>query len=415
MKLLVFMIFLMPFEANPYLMISDTFLGIFQDFTVIKLLGLCGLAYAAMKMATGEVQGLFRARQAQLFLLFFVGVLIAGAFSGSGFLAISKYLAFLSFMPFVYAAVESHTDLRRLMYALGLTFVVMLPYGVRQMYRYDSRLGTGVSETNYLAAHLVLVIPLVFAIASTQIEVKRRRWWMAAGLVLVMALFLTASRGGFLGLIVAGVVFAYRRKGVAGATALLAALLIAGLVLPTGLAERALATLSDAGRSQPAGLEASNHAHIALFWAALRMIANAPLTGVGPYNFKTYSLEYSGLEQAYIAHNSYLELAAELGLPLLAVFLLLVFRTFRVLSRAARLDGSGEARELAAWAEGLRSGLTGFLVVGAFISAQYEKMFWVVVFASIVIERMTRSYAVETAAAPTQVVRFGQPALPASS
>ena len=419
MKLLLLMIVMMPFETNPYLKISDSFLGIFQDFTVIKLLGLIGLAYAGMKMAAGEVRDLTGSRQAQLFMLFFAGVLIAGAFSGSGFLAISKYLAFLSFMPFVYATIETHRDLRRVVYAIGLAFVVVFPYAVRQMQRYGARLGTGLSETNYLAANLVLVIPVTFAIAATQTDPKRRKLWIGAGLILVLALLLTASRGGFLGLMVAGVVFAYRRKGVTGAIGLVAALLVAAVVLPTGLADRVMATLGDAGGNQPAGLEASNKAHVGLFWAAIEMIRNSPLTGVGPYNFKEYSLAYSGLEQAYIAHNSYLELAAELGLPLLAIFLLLVFRTFRVLGRATRLDGSPEARELATWAEGFRSGLTGFMVSGAFISAQYEKMFWVVVFTSIVIERMTRAHELAPEVAPAttapEMVRFGRPPVPASS
>jgi O-antigen ligase len=127
---------------------------------------------------------------------------------------------------------------------------------------------------------------------------------------------------------------------------------------------------------------------MALFWGALRMIADAPLTGVGPYNFKVLSTAYSGLERDFIAHNTYLELAAELGLPVLVIFLLLALAVFRGLGRARPLPGDFQSRELAAWAEGLRSGLAGFLVAGAFISAQYEKWFWLVVFIAIAVERL---------------------------
>jgi O-antigen ligase len=127
----------------------------------------------------------------------------------------------------------------------------------------------------------------------------------------------------------------------------------------------------------------------------MRMIADQPLTGVGPQNFKEFSLAYApDLSKAYIAHNTYLELAAETGLPVLVLFLLIVWQAFRTLNRAARLRGSPEARELAGWAEGMRSGLLGFMVAGGFISAQYEKMFWVTIFLSIVIGRLTREYAV---------------------
>jgi O-antigen ligase len=176
------------------------------------------------------------------------------------------------------------------------------------------------------------------------------------------------------------------------------------------------ATLTGA-ESDVAGLEASNRAHTALLWAGLRMVADAPITGVGPQNFKAYSLEYAPeLTRGYIAHNTYLELAAETGVPVLFLFLLLLWHTFRTLNRATTLGGSREGRELATWADGLRSGLLGFVVSASFISAQYEKMFWLVVFASIVIERLLEGYARRVAEAPERLeaaplgARFGEAA-----
>jgi O-antigen ligase len=388
MPLLLLMILIMPFETNPHLKLADSFL-VFPDFTVIKLLGMIGFVWAALKIASGDGGGgLWASPQARLFVVFYAGVLFAGALSGSGFLPISRYLAFLLFLPFVVSSVRTHEDLRRVVYALALTFVIVFPYALRQSIRYGSRLGTGLYETNYFAANLVLVIPLAFAIASVQSTVWRRRLWFGAGLVLVLELLLTASRGGFLGLVVAASLYAYRRRGLLATVSGIVAIIVAALILPTGLAERALATL-DPTTPQPPGLEESNRAHIALFWAGLRMIADAPFTGVGPENFKALSVAYApDLGRAYVAHNSYLEVGAELGLPVLAIFVLLAGQVLRTFGRAIRLDGDRETRELARWAEGLRSGLVGFMVSGAFISAQYEKMFWVVVFLSIVVHRM---------------------------
>jgi O-antigen ligase len=413
MWLLVLMIFIMPFETSPYLMLGQSFLGVFEAFTVIKLLGLIGLAWAAMKMATGDTgEPVLGSGQAKLFSVFFMGVLVAGLLSGSGFLAISRYLAFLTFLPFVLVTVRTHEDLRRVVYALALTFVVVFPYAVRQMLRYGGRLGTGLYETNYMAANLLLFIPLALAIARVQLDPFKKKLWIGAALTLIFELFLTASRGGFLGLIAATAIYAYRRRGLVGAAALMLVLMIAAVALPTGLAERATATLE----KPDTALEASNRAHLALFWAGLRMINDAPLTGVGPQNFKELSLRYAqdlGLDKAFIAHNSYLEIAAELGLPVLGIFLLLIWRTFRGLGRATRVSGGREATELAAWAEGLRSGLTGFVVAGAFISAQYEKMFWMTVFVSIVMERLSarRSRVVEEVPAVPSLVAGGRSAV----
>jgi O-antigen ligase/polysaccharide polymerase Wzy-like membrane protein len=389
MWLLLLMLFIMPFEASPYLYLADNFLGIFPDFTVIKLLGLLGFGWAALRIGSGDVggEGILASRQAKLFLLFYAGVLLSGTLNGTGFLVISKYLAFLLFMPFVLVTVRTHDDLRRVVYALALSYIVVFPYAVRQMLRFGGRLGVGVSETNYFGANLLLVIPLAFVIAYQQPTRGRRLLWLAGGGALVAALYLTSSRGGFLGLLVAGVHFVYRRRGLGAAVAVLALLVASVFVLPTDLGERALATITDTGPA-PAGLEASNQAHTALFFAGFRMIADSPLFGVGPLNFKALSTLYTGLDISFMAHNTYLELAAELGLLVLGVFLLLVVFTFGALGRAARLDGSPEARELAGWAMGMRSGLIGFLVAATFISAEYEKMFWMFVFVSVVVGRL---------------------------
>jgi O-antigen ligase len=197
--------------------------------------------------------------------------------------------------------------------------------------------------------------------------------------------FLASSRGAFVGLLAAGMVFVYRRRGLGGAVAVMLVLLGSVLLLPTDLGTRAVATLFQDSGQLPPGLEQSNRAHVALFWAALRMIGDNPLIGVGPLNFKSLSTLYTGLDQGNIAHNSFLEIAAEFGLPALAVFVLLLAATLGTLGRATRLTGSPEAQELAAWAEGVRSGLIGFLVAGCFISAQYEKVLWLTLFLAVVL------------------------------
>lgn len=393
MWLLLLMIFIMPFEQSPYLLVSESFLGIFPDFTVIKLLGLIGFAWASVAIASGARTGFMSAPQARLFLIFYLCVLVAGLLSGSGFVIISRYLGFLLFLPFVLVIVRTQEDLRRVLMAMVLSLVLVFPYAVRQMLRYDSRLGVGLYESNYFAANLILVIPLAFALARQQ----RRTLWRVGlglgGLALVASLFLTSSRGGFLGLLVAGLVFAYRRKGIAAAAGLFAALVVAAFAF-SDLGMRAIATLTE-DTSAPAGLEASNRAHVALFWAGLKMIADAPLIGVGPDRFRELSNLYTGLGWGYVAHNSYLEIGAELGLPVLAIFLGLLVATFTALGRATRLRGDRGALELAQWADALRIGLLGFCVAAAFISAQYEKRFWIVVFLSIVVDRLARRHAVD--------------------
>jgi O-antigen ligase len=401
MWLLLAMIFIMPFEANPYLYLAPNLLGVFPDFTAIKLLGLLGFAWAMMRLSAGDRNAaLLGSRAAVLFLVFFVGVLFAGLFSGSGFQAISRYLAFLLFLPFVVVAVQTPEDLRRVLKAMTLSLIVVFPYALRQMIRYNERLGVGLYETNYFATILVLVIPMAFVFAAQAPDALRRTLWTLGGLLLVLQLFLTSSRGGFLGLLVASMVFVYRRRGLGGALGIVAILLVGLIVVPTDLGSRLWTIFGDRIADMPAGLDASNRAHEALFWAALQMIGDNPIFGVGPLNFKALSTLYTGLPQGNIAHNSFLEVAAEFGLPVLAVFVMLIVTTFRTLNAATGLAGTDRGWRIAGWAEGLRSGLLGFLVAGFFISAQYEKMFWLAVFLTIALGRFAREAATVEAEAP---------------
>jgi hypothetical protein len=394
MWLLLLMILVMPYEANPYLYLADDLLGVFPDFTLIKLLGLMGFAWAGLNVLTGNVPGgLFVSRTARLFLLFFAGVVFMGLFSGTGFVAVSRFLAFLLFMPFVLVSARSQREVRLVVYTLALSLILVFPYALRQMIRFESRLGVGLYETNYFAAILVLVIPLACVIALQQ-RVGLGRWgWMLGAVTLLGMLYLTSSRGGFIGLLAAAMVFVYHRRGALGALGVMTALVAAVFVLPTDLGTRALATVFQDPADLPPGLEMSNRAHTALFWAALRMIGENPMFGVGPARFKELSTLYTDADvPAHIAHNTFLEVGAEFGLPVLAVFVLLVVSVLATLTRAMRVRGSREARELAGWAEGLRAGLIGFLVAGLFISAQYEKLFWLTVFISIPIGALARRH-----------------------
>ena len=57
MWLLLAMIMIMPYEASPYLYLAENLLGVFPDFTVIKALGLLGLAWAGLRLAAGDPAG----------------------------------------------------------------------------------------------------------------------------------------------------------------------------------------------------------------------------------------------------------------------------------------------------------------------------------------------------------------------
>jgi O-antigen ligase len=136
------------------------------------------------------------------------------------------------------------------------------------------------------------------------------------------------------------------------------------------------------------GDDASAQIHKELWAAGLDMVRQNPLFGIGLGNFKPRIAELhalrdiSGAEQSAMAHNSYLEYAAELGIPACLIFLGILASTFFLLEQVRRHAVERKDTFLKQVALGLQAGLIGFAGSAFFFSAEYEKPFWLVVFIS---------------------------------
>jgi O-antigen ligase len=79
-----------------------------------------------------------------------------------------------------------------------------------------------------------------------------------------------------------------------------------------------------------------------------------------------------------VVHNTYLQMAAELGLVGLSLLLAMLVLPLRVAGRAlARVDQT--LGDLEFHARGLLAGAVGMLVAYVFLSAEFEKPLWLVV------------------------------------
>jgi len=118
------------------------------------------------------------------------------------------------------------------------------------------------------------------------------------------------------------------------------------------------------------------------------------LMGIGLGEFKTLIGTYAEDPRlSKLAHNSYLEIAAELGILSLMVYLFLIFETYRSLRWTTELARRMKAPLLYGVATGMQGGIVGFLVSSFFLSAEYVKVFWFYVFFSIVLVRVSRAWA----------------------
>ena len=195
-----------------------------------------------------------------------------------------------------------------------------------------------------------------FSLRSTKHAVNLRHFAQLAiygiiALLLAAALYLSFSRGAWLGAVAAVgamLAFAPRRLWIGLGLAAVAAALLIGLstagLLPSAISDR----LADAGdlfqfrdvRGAP--INDTNYALIerqAHWQAALNMITDHPWTGVGFSNYQPVYEQYRLLNWPMPlghAHNIYLNIAAETGLPGLAAYLFLWGTIFAVTFQTIR-------------------------------------------------------------------------------
>ncbi|MDW8316212.1 MAG: O-antigen ligase family protein [Anaerolineae bacterium] len=214
-------------------------------------------------------------------------------------------------------------------------------------------------HANVLATALAMSLPLAAAFALWQEPVGRPRWtrWAAAAAtaVIPVGLLFTQSRGAFLGLAAAGLVMVVLRWR--------------WLALPAlGLAAAGALGLRLAGEPLVPLLTAGIPGREEVWLRGLAAVEDFPLTGIGlglfgrlvPILYPFYTLGAGPAVQPNHAHNLYLQVATDLGLPGLVALIAVLLAAAALLGRSWR-SGEAALRPLA-W--GLAGSLTAVAVHG---------------------------------------------------
>ncbi len=202
-----------------------------------------------------------------------------------------------------------------------------------------------------LAGYAIVLLPLSYALATVAKERALRITAWVALVIGAIAMVLTFSRTGWIGLACAIGFFVavrsqQRRRGAAAAAAIVFAAL-------------AVVLLMFNERHNPS----ENYTRISIWQAALGAIDRFPLTGVGPFGFShLYPLVRlpDGDETAFHAHSMYLTFLAELGIIGFSAFLWTLW-AFATEMRRRLATASPDARMLGL---AIAAGLVGTLVQG---------------------------------------------------
>jgi O-antigen ligase len=148
------------------------------------------------------------------------------------------------------------------------------------------------------------------------------------------------------------------------ALAALGACVILVLAMPVGYADRLFTIVQTEKDTTGSAKERQDELKRVTFLAV-----HHPIIGIGLNNYPVYS------NHAIRAHNSFLEVAAELGVLGLIAYLILIFAPLKRLKRIERetsLTGDAQSRELHLLSAGVSAAIIGYVVCAVFSSAQYQ-------------------------------------------
>lgn len=291
----------------------------------------------------------------------------------------------------LYILVRDLDDVKRVQNAMLGCFAFLSVWGLDQHMRGNERL-EGLAEgswadSNGIAAMFVLFLPV--ALAKVFTSEKKRQFWIAAGIVVLMVAIVvcTKSRSGLLGLITCVAMFGfYARKS--GKIALVSLLLFLA-VIPFAN-QNYMERMKTMGGSSDIAYSARDR--ITLWKIGMMVFADNPLFGTGFLTFPEAKMKYENrfwdqddefrnsifrTENKRVTHNSYIQLLSDCGiigaLPFILLVALGIQRGFKV---RRMLLKNPEKSDVLLWICGLSAGIAGYAVCILSIDAVLHMLFY---------------------------------------
>ena len=187
--------------------------------------------------------------------------------------------------------------------------------------------GSGIfSDPNDLAQAIVVAIPFVFNLFFHGRFVLNKIILAVIGAVMMFAFLLTGSRGGFIGLSVVMFLIIRRKTGIILGAVISIICLVGLLAFAPDYMIKRLETASP--------YEGTGAGRIEIWYEGWQMFLSNPILGIGMNNYAEYQSTH------HVAHNSFVHVATELGLPGLVIWIGLLYFSFKALNETRKLYSS---------------------------------------------------------------------------
>jgi O-antigen ligase len=343
-----------------------------------------------------------------------VGLLLWSALSVPG--ALNQGVAFQSWTAFVRngvmclviaGSVRRPGDIERLILVyFGVTVVYVAVVLSRFQLGVESwRLGhLYYYDANDLATLIATAMPFGLYFVLAQRRRPLERVLAGAGLaVLAVGLIRSGSRGGFLAFLAIAAFMLARVTTIPARSRLAGLVVIVAVVCGTATDQYWAQMQTIVHPKQDYNLT-SDEGRLRIWNRGIRYMTDNPGFGVGIQNFPVAEgtispqarLQERGINVRWgAAHNTYVQVGAELGIPGLLLFIGLLASAFRSLGRVARraLRVNPAGNDVSRLAQHLMTALVGFVVGAFFLSLAYTDMLYTLVALAVALAKTARAEA----------------------
>ncbi len=341
-----------------------------------------------------------------LALAFWMGLSIPGALwpGGAFHLFTDQFLKSVVALVVLAAAVRGIQDVERLAFAYFLSAsiyaaVVLTRFNVGgdewrlgSLYYYDA---------NEFATLAVMCLPLGVYFMVRPRPLWRRLVSVPAVAALAVGFIWTGSRGGFLALLAVGAFLLLRYTAIHARWRILTTALLA-LVFAAAATDRYWKEMKTVLQPKDDYNLTDEQGRVKVWKRGLGYMLQRPVLGVGADNFPTAEGSLSPLRESAslgrgvkwsVAHNSYLQVGAELGVPGLVFFLAMLgtaVGAMRAVRRSRLPRPLGERSPPAAQlAQALTAALIAYMVGGFFLSLAYHELLYTLIALIVTLRKVT--------------------------
>src|SRR5215213_1622437 len=338
-----------------------------REVNMILLLGIAGMLSIPFAIDPSEAWGTFVDFLIKTILIFLVLVnVVRTEFR-------IKLLIYLALAVSIYLCFHLIGDYRAGVFKIGLAET--------NTQRVAGAIGGLFDNSNDLALHLVTMIPISFVLAFQNKNPLRRIVFSGITLLMLAAVIITFSRGGFLALIAMSLVLV-RKIGRRNKSLAIGAMVL-GVVFFLAVAPGAYAGRLASIFNSAADLTGSSSQRTEVLKRSIMVALRYPIFGVGLGNFHHKS------EQELGTHNAYTQVAAEIGIAAMVFYIIFLVHPLRKLRMIEReMFERKENSRFYYLAIGLQASLVAYMVASFFAAVAYQWYIYYLVAYAICMRRI---------------------------